>query len=54
MSIKQSPNHQQYLTILNKMSAEQRFPKALELSALTKDEANVTTETINKIIDTSE
>ena len=37
MSIKQSPNHKQYLTTLNRMSAEQRLLKALELSALTKE-----------------
>ncbi len=37
MNIKQSPNHRQYLTILNKMSAEQRLLKALELSAITKE-----------------
>ncbi len=37
MSIKQSPNHKQYLAILNKMSAEQRLLKALELSAITKE-----------------
>lgn len=36
MSIKQSPNHKQYLITLNKMSAEQRLLKALELSAITK------------------
>jgi hypothetical protein len=36
MSIKQSPNHKQYLTTLNKMSAEQRLLKTLELSALVK------------------
>ena len=36
MSIKQSPNHKQYLTTLVKMSAEQRLLKALELSALIK------------------
>ncbi len=37
MNIKQSPNHTQYLTALNKMSAEQRLLKALELSAITKE-----------------
>ncbi len=37
MSIKQSPNHRQYLATLNKMSAEQRLLKALELSAITKE-----------------
>jgi hypothetical protein len=37
MSIKQSPNHKQYLTTLTKMSAEQRLLKALELSAITKE-----------------
>ncbi len=37
MNIKQSPNHRQYLTTLNKMSAEQRLLKALELSAITKE-----------------
>ena len=37
MSIKQSPNHKQYLITLIKMSAEQRLLKALELSALTKE-----------------
>ena len=37
MSIKQSPNHKQYLITLTKMSAEQRLLKALELSALTKE-----------------
>lgn len=36
MRVKQLPNHQQYLTTLNKMSAEQRLLKALELSAITK------------------
>jgi hypothetical protein len=36
MSVKQSPNHKQYLTTLNKMSAEQRLLKALELSAITR------------------
>ncbi len=36
MKIKQSPNHKQYLTALNKMSAEQRFLKVLKLSALAK------------------
>ncbi len=36
MKIKQSPNHKQYLTALNKMSAEQRLLKVVELSALTK------------------
>ena len=36
MNIKQSPNHKQYLIALNKMSAEQRLLKALELSAITK------------------
>jgi hypothetical protein len=36
MSVKQSPNHKQYLITLNKMSAEQRLLKALELSALIK------------------
>ncbi len=37
MSIKQSPNHKQYLATLYKMSAEQRLHKALELSAITKE-----------------
>ena len=37
MSIKQSPNHKQYLITLAKMSAEQRLLKALELSALIKE-----------------
>ncbi|MEJ7676984.1 MAG: hypothetical protein WKG06_03735 [Segetibacter sp.] len=37
MSFKQSPNHKQYLTTLNKMSAEQRLLKALELSAITRE-----------------
>ena len=37
MSIKQSPNHKQYLITLNKMTAEQRLLKALELSALIKE-----------------
>ncbi|MGI8952560.1 MAG: hypothetical protein ACR2FN_13370 [Chitinophagaceae bacterium] len=37
MNIKQLPNHKQYLTTLNKMSAEQRLLKALELSAITKE-----------------
>jgi hypothetical protein len=37
MSIKQSPNHKQYLTALSEMSAEQRLLKALELSAITKE-----------------
>jgi hypothetical protein len=37
MSIKQSPNHQQYLKTLMKMSAEQRLLKAVELSALVKE-----------------
>ena len=37
MSIKQSPNHKQYLITLHKMSAEQRLLKALELSAITKE-----------------
>ncbi len=37
MNIKQSPNHILYLTTLNKMSAEQRLLKALELSAITKE-----------------
>ena len=37
MSIKQSPNHKQYLATLNKMSAEQRLLKALELSAIAKE-----------------
>ncbi len=37
MSLKQSPNHRFYLTTLNKMSAEQRLLKALELSAITKE-----------------
>ncbi len=36
MKIKQSPNHKEYLTALNKLSAEQRLIKVLELSALTK------------------
>ncbi len=36
MSIKQSPNHRQYLITLKKMSAEQRLLKALELSIITK------------------
>ena len=36
MNIKQSPNHKQYLITLNKMSAEQRLLKALELSAFIK------------------
>ncbi|MEO8414767.1 MAG: hypothetical protein ABI472_13965 [Ginsengibacter sp.] len=37
MNIKQLPNHKHYLATLNKMSAEQRLLKALELSALTKE-----------------
>jgi hypothetical protein len=37
MTVKQSPNHKQYLIALTKMSAEQRLLKALELSALTKN-----------------
>ncbi len=37
MSIKQSPNHKQYLTTLNKMSAEQRLLKSFELSAIAKE-----------------
>jgi hypothetical protein len=37
LRIKQSPNHKQYLTTLNKMSVEQRLLKALELSAITKE-----------------
>jgi hypothetical protein len=37
MNNKQAPNHQQYLTTLRKMSAEQRLIKAFELSALTKE-----------------
>ncbi len=37
MNIKQSLNHKQYLATLKKMSAEQRFIKALELSAITKE-----------------
>jgi len=37
MNIKQLPNHRQYLKTLNKMSAEQRLLKALELSAITKE-----------------
>ncbi len=37
MSIKQSPNHKQYLATLHKMSAEQRLLKVLELSAITKE-----------------
>jgi len=37
LNIKQSPNHKQYLATLNKMSAEQRFIKAMELSAITKE-----------------
>ncbi len=37
MSIKQSPNHKQYLTAPREMSAEQRLLKALELSAITKE-----------------
>jgi len=37
MSIKQLPNHKQYLITLNKMSAEKRLLKALELSAITKE-----------------
>lgn len=36
MKFKSSPNHKQYLITLNKMSAEQRLLKALELSAITK------------------
>jgi hypothetical protein len=37
MNIKRSPNHQQYLSALTKMSTEQRLLKALQLSALTKE-----------------
>lgn len=37
MSIKQLPNHKQYLIALSKMSAEKRLLKALELSAITKE-----------------
>ena len=37
MNLKESPNHRQYLATLNKMSAEQRLLKALELSAITKE-----------------
>ncbi len=37
MTVKQSPNHKQYLITLHKMSAEQRLFKALELSAITKE-----------------
>lgn len=36
MNIKQSPNHKEYISTLNKMSGEQRLHKALELSAITK------------------
>ena len=37
MSIKLLPNHNQYLATLNKMTAEQRLQKALELSVITKE-----------------
>jgi hypothetical protein len=37
MSNKLLPNHKQYLTTLNKMTADQRLQKALELSAITKE-----------------
>ena len=36
MSIKLLPSHKQYLATLNKMSAEERLQKALELSVITK------------------
>ena len=37
MNIKPTPNHREYLLALIKMSAEQRFIKTLELSAISKE-----------------
>ncbi len=37
MTVKQSPNHKQYLITLYKMSPDQRLLKSLELSAIAKE-----------------
>jgi hypothetical protein len=37
MGYKKDPNHREYLSVLTKMSVEQRLLKALELSAIVKE-----------------